>query len=49
MMDVAMQCAFTSIYKIMGCSKELTKFECGTVTGCHHCNKSAHANFFPPR
>lgn len=38
MMDVAMQCAFTSIYKIMGCSKELTEFV--TVTGCHHCNKS---------
>ncbi|CAI9541103.1 unnamed protein product [Staurois parvus] len=24
----------------MGCSQELSKFKCGTVIGCHLCNKS---------
>ncbi|CAI9587710.1 unnamed protein product [Staurois parvus] len=26
----------------MGCSQELSEFKCGTVRGCHLCNKSIH-------
>ncbi|CAI9617082.1 unnamed protein product [Staurois parvus] len=26
----------------MGCSQELREFKCGTVIGCHLCNRSIH-------
>ncbi|CAI9578354.1 unnamed protein product, partial [Staurois parvus] len=35
-----MQAAFTNICERMGCSQELSEFKCGTVIGCHLCNKS---------
>ncbi|CAI9580044.1 unnamed protein product [Staurois parvus] len=35
-----MQTASTNICERMGCSQELSKFMCGTVIGCHLCNKS---------
>ncbi|CAI9566629.1 unnamed protein product [Staurois parvus] len=35
-----MQTASTNICKRMGHSLELSEFKCGTVIGCHLCNKS---------
>ncbi|CAI9566241.1 unnamed protein product [Staurois parvus] len=35
-----MQTASTNICEIMDCSQELSEFKCGTVIGCHLCNKS---------
>ncbi|CAI9595076.1 unnamed protein product [Staurois parvus] len=35
-----MQTASTNICERMGCSQELSEFKCGTVIGCHLCNKS---------
>ncbi|CAI9586507.1 unnamed protein product [Staurois parvus] len=35
-----MQTAFTNICERMGQSQELSEFKCGTVIGCHLCNKS---------
>ncbi|CAI9602012.1 unnamed protein product [Staurois parvus] len=35
-----MQTASTNICERMGCSQELCEFKCGTVIGCHLCNKS---------
>ncbi|CAI9557743.1 unnamed protein product [Staurois parvus] len=35
-----MQTASTNICKKMGHSQELHEFKCGTVIGCHLCNKS---------
>ncbi|CAI9561573.1 unnamed protein product, partial [Staurois parvus] len=32
--------ASTNICERMGCSQELSEFKCGTVIGCHLCNKS---------
>ncbi|CAI9545811.1 unnamed protein product [Staurois parvus] len=37
-----MQTASTNIYERMGRSQELSEFKCGTVIGCHLCNKSIH-------
>ncbi|CAI9569642.1 unnamed protein product [Staurois parvus] len=37
-----MQTASTNICERMGRSQELNKFKCGTVIGCHLCNKSIH-------
>ncbi|CAI9587569.1 unnamed protein product [Staurois parvus] len=35
-----MQTASTNICERMGYSQELSEFKCGTVIGCHLCNKS---------
>ncbi|CAI9533837.1 unnamed protein product [Staurois parvus] len=35
-----MQTASTNICERMGHSQELSEFKCGTVIGCHLCNKS---------
>ncbi|CAI9588337.1 unnamed protein product [Staurois parvus] len=35
-----MQTASTNIGERMGRSQELSEFKCGTVIGCHLCNKS---------
>ncbi|CAI9614792.1 unnamed protein product [Staurois parvus] len=35
-----MQTASTNNCKRMGRSQELSEFKCGTVIGCHLCNKS---------
>ncbi|CAI9547277.1 unnamed protein product, partial [Staurois parvus] len=35
-----MQTASTNICERMGRSQELSEFKCGTVIGCHLCNKS---------
>ncbi|CAI9582237.1 unnamed protein product, partial [Staurois parvus] len=35
-----MQTASTNIYERMGRSQDLSEFKCGTVIGCHLCNKS---------
>ncbi|CAI9571623.1 unnamed protein product, partial [Staurois parvus] len=35
-----MQTDSTNICEIIGCSQELIEFKCGTVIGCHLCNKS---------
>ncbi|CAI9561051.1 unnamed protein product, partial [Staurois parvus] len=35
-----MQTASTNIFERMDCSQELREFKCGTVIGCHLCNKS---------
>ncbi|CAI9592479.1 unnamed protein product [Staurois parvus] len=35
-----MQTASTNICERIGRSQELSEFKCGTVTGCHLCNKS---------
>ncbi|CAI9539033.1 unnamed protein product [Staurois parvus] len=35
-----MQTASTNICEKMGHSQELSEFKCGTVIGCHLCNKS---------
>ncbi|CAI9551139.1 unnamed protein product [Staurois parvus] len=35
-----MQTASTNICERMGRSQELSDFKCGTVIGCHLCNKS---------
>ncbi|CAI9602859.1 unnamed protein product [Staurois parvus] len=35
-----MQTVFTNICERMVRSKELSEFKCGTVIGCHLCNKS---------
>ncbi|CAI9580686.1 unnamed protein product [Staurois parvus] len=35
-----MQTVSTNICERMGCSQELSEFKCGTVIGCHLCNKS---------
>ncbi|CAI9569724.1 unnamed protein product [Staurois parvus] len=37
-----MQTASTNMYERMGCSQELGESKCGTVIGCHLCNKSIH-------
>ncbi|CAI9615303.1 unnamed protein product [Staurois parvus] len=37
-----MQTASTNICERMGRSQELSEFKCGTVIGCHLCNKSIH-------
>ncbi|CAI9548779.1 unnamed protein product [Staurois parvus] len=37
-----MQTASTNICESMGCSQELSELKCGTVIGCHLCNKSIH-------
>ena len=39
---LGMQTASTNICERMGLSEELSKFQCGTVIGCHLCNKSSH-------
>ncbi|CAI9559392.1 unnamed protein product [Staurois parvus] len=36
---LGMQTASTNICKRMGRSQELREFKCGTVIGCHLCNK----------
>ncbi|CAI9562140.1 unnamed protein product [Staurois parvus] len=35
-----MQTASTNICERMGRSQELSEFKCGTLIGCHLCNKS---------
>ncbi|CAI9544436.1 unnamed protein product [Staurois parvus] len=35
-----MQIASTNICERMGHSQELSEFKCGTMIGCHLCNKS---------
>ncbi|CAI9586052.1 unnamed protein product [Staurois parvus] len=40
-----MQTASTNICERMGRSQELSEFKCGTVTGCHLCNKSIRKIF----
>ncbi|CAI9590553.1 unnamed protein product, partial [Staurois parvus] len=35
-----MQTASTNIFQRMGHSQALSEFKCGTVIGCHLCNKS---------
>ncbi|CAI9595316.1 unnamed protein product [Staurois parvus] len=35
-----MQTASKNICERMGRSQELSEFNCGTVIGCHRCNKS---------
>ncbi|CAI9535834.1 unnamed protein product, partial [Staurois parvus] len=35
-----MQTASTNICARLGCSQELSELKCGTVIGCHLCNKS---------
>ncbi|CAI9584542.1 unnamed protein product [Staurois parvus] len=35
-----MQTASTNICERMGRSQELSEFKCGTMIGCHLCNKS---------
>ncbi|CAI9568257.1 unnamed protein product, partial [Staurois parvus] len=35
-----MQTASTNICERMGRSQDLSEFKCGTVIGCHLCNKS---------
>ncbi|CAI9545517.1 unnamed protein product, partial [Staurois parvus] len=35
-----MQTASTNICERVGCSQELSEFTCGTMIGCHLCNKS---------
>ncbi|CAI9532737.1 unnamed protein product [Staurois parvus] len=37
-----MQTAHTNICERMGRTQELSEFKCGTVIGCHLCNKSIH-------
>ena len=37
-----MQTVSTNICERMGHSQELSEFQCGTVIGCHLCNKSSH-------
>ncbi|CAI9548731.1 unnamed protein product [Staurois parvus] len=37
-----MQTASTNVCERMGRSQELSEFKCGTVIGCHLCNKSIH-------
>ncbi|CAI9566873.1 unnamed protein product [Staurois parvus] len=37
-----MQTASTNICERMSRSQELREFKCGTVIGCHLCNKSIH-------
>ncbi|CAI9603243.1 unnamed protein product [Staurois parvus] len=37
-----MQTGSTNICERMGRSRELSEFKCGTVIGCHLCNKSIH-------
>ena len=38
---LGMQTVSTNICERMGCSKELSEFQRGTVTGCYLCNKSS--------
>lgn len=38
---IDMQTAFTNICERMGPSQQLGEFLCGTVIGCHLCNKSS--------
>ncbi|CAI9590412.1 unnamed protein product, partial [Staurois parvus] len=40
-----MQTASTNICERMGCSQEFSEFKCGTVIGCHLCNKSIREIF----
>ncbi|CAI9585276.1 unnamed protein product [Staurois parvus] len=37
-----MQIASTNVCERMGRSQELSEFRCGTVIGCHLCNKSIY-------
>ncbi|CAI9564142.1 unnamed protein product [Staurois parvus] len=37
-----MQTASKNICERMGRSQELSEFKCGTMIGCHPCNKSIH-------
>ncbi|CAI9543075.1 unnamed protein product [Staurois parvus] len=39
-MTTGMQIASTNICERMGCTQEHREFKCGTVIGCHLCNKS---------
>jgi len=39
--DLGMQTVSTNICERMGCSQELSEFQCGTLRGCHLCNKSS--------
>ncbi|CAI9610332.1 unnamed protein product [Staurois parvus] len=40
-----MQTSSTNICERMGRSQELSECKCGTVIGCHLCNKSIHDIF----
>ncbi|CAI9571585.1 unnamed protein product [Staurois parvus] len=37
-----MQTASTNICERMGHSQKVSEFKCGTLIGCHLCNKSIH-------